>query len=47
MGGLNYQIDLTGVYNSPIKLSIPNKVVYTGHLYQNAFNGEICSMGFK
>jgi hypothetical protein len=26
-------MDLTGVYNHPIRLRIPNKLVYTGHIY--------------
>lgn len=33
IGGINYQLDLTGVKDFPIKLSIPNKLVYTGHFY--------------
>jgi len=26
-------MDLTGVYKHPISLKIPNKLVYTGHIY--------------
>ena len=33
IGGLNYQTDFTKVKNHPIKLEIPNKLVYSGHLY--------------
>lgn len=33
VGGLFYQMDLTGVYKHPITLKIPNKLVYTGHIY--------------
>jgi hypothetical protein len=33
VSGLNYQLDLTGVANAPIKLSVPNKLIYTGHFY--------------
>ena len=33
VGGLFYQMDLTGVYQHPIKLNIPNKLVYSGHIY--------------
>jgi len=33
VGGINYQLDLTGVHQHPIRLNIPNKLVYTGHFY--------------
>jgi hypothetical protein len=33
IGGLNYQLDLTPVQKAPIQLSVPNKLVYTGHFY--------------
>lgn len=33
IGGINYQLDLTGVKDKPITLSVPNKLVYTGHFY--------------
>jgi aryl-phospho-beta-D-glucosidase BglC (GH1 family) len=33
VGGLFYQMDLTGVYEHPILLKIPNKLVYSGHIY--------------
>jgi endoglucanase len=33
IGGLNYQLDLSGVKENPIYLSVPNKLVYTGHFY--------------
>lgn len=33
MGGLNYQLDLTPIYKSPLSLSVPNKLVYSGHFY--------------
>jgi hypothetical protein len=33
IGGLNYQLDLTCILNSPLALSVPNKLVYTGHFY--------------
>ena len=33
VSGLNYQLDLSGVKESPLEFSIPNKLVYTGHFY--------------
>jgi endoglucanase len=33
VSGLDYQLDLTGVYKSPLELKVPNKLVYTGHFY--------------
>lgn len=33
IGGLGYGKDLRGVYKLPIRLQIPNKVVYTAHCY--------------
>lgn len=33
VGGLNYQLDLTAVFNKPIEYSVKNKLVYTGHFY--------------
>ena len=33
VGGLFYQMDLTGVKDYPIRLKIPNKLVYSGHIY--------------
>lgn len=33
VGGLFYQMDLTGVFKHPIVLNKPNKLVYTGHIY--------------
>jgi hypothetical protein len=33
VGGINYQLDLTGVMDHPIRLDIPNKLVYSGHFY--------------
>lgn len=33
VGGIDYQLDLTKVYEHPVKLHIPNKLVYTGHFY--------------
>ena len=33
VSGLNYQLDLTPIFKSPLNYSIPNKLVYTGHLY--------------
>ena len=33
VGGLDYQLDLTGVMDHPIRLNIPKKLVYTGHFY--------------
>lgn len=33
VSGINYQLDLTDVANFPLELSVPNKLVYTGHFY--------------
>lgn len=33
VGGLDYQLDLTPILKDPIKLARPNKLVYSGHLY--------------
>ena len=33
VGGLQYQLDLTGVKDNPVKLDIPSKLVYSGHFY--------------
>jgi len=33
VGGISYQLDLTGVRDSPVELNVPNKLVYTGHFY--------------
>lgn len=33
VAGLDYQLDLTPVHKSPLVLSVPNKLVYTGHFY--------------
>jgi len=33
VGGLNYQLDLTPILEHPLKLSVENKLVYSGHLY--------------
>lgn len=33
VAGLDWQLDLTGVKDSPLHLKIPNKLVYTGHFY--------------
>lgn len=33
VGGIFYQLDLTDVRYSPIRLDVPNKLVYTGHFY--------------
>jgi endoglucanase len=33
VSGLDYQLDLTQVHNSPLILSVPNKLIYTGHFY--------------
>lgn len=33
VGGIFYQIDLTGVKEHPVRLKIPNKLIYSGHLY--------------
>jgi hypothetical protein len=32
VAGLNYQKILKPLYNDPLKLDIPNKLIYTGHL---------------
>ena len=47
IGGLNYQLDLTPAFHHPIKLSVPNKLVYTGHLYEWSWNNELLAMGFN
>ena len=33
IGGLDYQLDLKPIVNKPVKLKVPNKVVYSGHIY--------------
>jgi hypothetical protein len=33
VGGIDYQLDFSKVIDHPIKLHIPNKLVYTGHFY--------------
>lgn len=33
VGGIDYQLDLTGVHQFPIKLKVPNKLIYSGHFY--------------
>jgi hypothetical protein len=33
VSGLDYQLDLSGVHNSPLTLKVSNKLVYTGHFY--------------
>ena len=33
VSGLNWQLDLTKVKDSPLYLSVENKLVYTGHFY--------------
>lgn len=33
VGGLQYQTDLKNVRNHPVHLNIPNKLVYSGHIY--------------
>lgn len=33
VGGINYQLDLTFIKDDPLTLSVPNKLVYTGHFY--------------
>lgn len=33
VSGLNYQLDLVSIHDFPIELSVPNKLVYTGHFY--------------
>ena len=34
VGGIDYQKDLTGALKHPVNLKIPNKLVYSGHLYR-------------
>ena len=33
VGGIDYQLDLTGVLKKPVNLKIQNKLVYSGHFY--------------
>ncbi len=33
VGGIDYQLDLTGVLKKPVNLKVPNKLVYSGHFY--------------
>jgi hypothetical protein len=47
VGGLDYQTDLTPVLKFPIKLSVPNKLVYTGHLYHWSWNGRLNNSDMK
>lgn len=37
--GINYALDLTGIANLPVKLSIPNRLVYSAHDYSFDHNG--------
>lgn len=47
VGGLNYQLDLTRAKNHPIVLNVPNKLVYTGHLYGFSLPDKIITCEFK
>jgi hypothetical protein len=33
VSGLNYQLDFGDIAKKPLELSVPNKLVYTGHFY--------------
>lgn len=33
VGGIDAQLDFIDAYQHPIKLTLPNKLVYTGHFY--------------
>lgn len=33
VGGIDYQLDLTGAHQFPVKLKVPNKLIYSGHFY--------------
>jgi len=33
VGGIDSQLDLTDIEKHPIKLKIPNKLIYSGHFY--------------
>lgn len=39
VGGMSYQKDLRGVYHLPVKLSIPNRLVYAAHGYSWTYPG--------
>ena len=41
VGGLFYQTDFTGVALFPINFKVPNKLVYTGHIYQNSIPSQV------
>lgn len=46
VGGLFFQLDLKGVKQYPIELKVPNKLVYSGHLYESSwpfFDWENCT----
>jgi hypothetical protein len=47
VGGLDYQTDLTPVLKFPIKLPVPNKLIYTGHLYHWSWNGRLNNSDMK
>lgn len=41
VGGLTYQLDLTGVFQHPVKLNIPNKLIYSGHFYSFSWGPDV------
>ncbi len=41
VGGLNYQLDFKGVLQHPLELKIPNKLVYSGHIYSFSWGPEV------
>ena len=40
VGGLDYQLDLTPVFEKPIRLNKQNKLVYSGHFYGFSWGPE-------
>lgn len=41
VGGLTYQLDLTGVFQHPVKLNVPNKLIYSGHFYSFSWGPDV------
>ena len=47
VGGLHYQLDLTGVQTTPLNFSVPNKLVYSGHFYSFSWPPSAASFNYE
>lgn len=47
VAGLSYQLDLTCVQSRAIKYSVPNKLVYSGHLYSFSWPPSWASFSYE